>query len=84
NINQQISLSQPEKSQMLLNRFGHFYINNRGPAGGEKTISPGHLWVSHDRSALQIDMLLSNTGLLAAKKKKRGTDGWRPGWDRTN
>lgn len=43
--------------------------------------------MSHDRSALQIDMLLSNTGLLAVKKKnkkkKRGTDGWRPGWEST-
>lgn len=36
----------------------------------KKCISPSHLWVSHDQSTLQIDMLLSNTGLLAVKRRE--------------
>lgn len=83
-LNHLISISHRKKGHSLTASDSSLLVTG-ALRGEKKCISPSHLWVSHDQSTLQIDMLLSNTGLLAAtkkKKKKRGTGGWVQGMER--
>lgn len=74
------NFNMPPQERAQLGGLGPFFIGNWGTAGEKKCISPSHLWMSHDQSTLQIDVSLSNTGLLAVKKT-RATNGRVPGME---
>lgn len=73
-VNHLISISHHKKKHSLTALDSSLLVTG-APREEKKCISLSHLWVSHDQSTLQIDMLLSNTGLLAVKRREGQTDG---------
>lgn len=68
-LNHLISISHHKKEHSLTASDSSLLVSG-ALQEEKKCISPSHLWVSHDQSTLQIDMLLSNTGLLAVKRRE--------------
>lgn len=73
-LNHLISISH-DKKEHSLTALDSSLLVTRALQGEKKCISPSHLRLSHDQSTLQIDMSLSNTGLLLQRRGERRTDG---------